>query len=184
MTITTTASETYEQRLDNAVEVANELEPGTATASVSPASVPKLFWASVSLFAVNVLVLSGIALSPELRVTVYGEDRPGYISDDSKPSPFTEVVDTAKPRKVKLAQRVTPVLYQEPVMADPSLAPTELAVPRASQVAAASTVSTAPSSATLRGDAVYRAAESYGDFRRVTAMSRELVPPTPRRVTN
>jgi hypothetical protein len=57
MTITTTASETYEQRLDNAVEVANELEPGTATASVSPASVPKLFWASVSLFAVNVLVL-------------------------------------------------------------------------------------------------------------------------------
>lgn len=182
MTINTTASETYEQRLDHAAEAANNPEPGDN--ATSPASAPKLFWAGAALFAMNVLVLGGIATSPELRVSVYGEVRPGYMSVD-KPSPFTEVVDTAKPRKVKLAQRVTPILqYPEPTMADLSLAPTELAVPRASQVAAATLVSTAPASTTLRGDAAYRAADSYGEFRRVTAVSRELVPPTPRRVTN
>lgn len=184
MTITTTASETYEQRLDPAAEVANNLEPGVETASASSASLPKLFWAGISLFAMNIVVLGGIALSPELRVSVYGEDLPGHSISVDKPSPFTEVVDTAKPRKVKLAQRVTPILHQEPVMDDASLSPTELAVPRASQVTAASTVSSAPSAKTITGDEVYRQVESYGNFRRVTAMSRELVPPATRRVTN
>lgn len=184
MTTTTSTSDTYRQRLDSPAEVANNLESGVDTFN-SPASVPKLFWAGASLFIVNLAVLGAIALSPELRISVYGADHSSFSVYATKPSPFTEVVDTARPRKVKLAQRVTPILYREPVMEDVSLSPTELAVPRASQVAAAAaSISTAPSSNTVTGDAVYRQVERYGDFRRVTAMSRELVPPTPRRVTN
>ncbi len=178
MTITTTASETYDQqRLDPAAESAVESSP------CGPLSCPKLFWAGAALFAANLFVVGGILLSPDLRVGLYGAELPSArtVSVD-KPSPFTQVVDTEKPRKVKLAQRVTPVLYQEPVAAE--MAPAELNIPRASQAVAATTVSTSPSSTTLRGEAVYRQVESYGEFRRVTAMSRELAPPTPRRVTN
>lgn len=187
MTITTIASETYEQQQQLDPATAHDfVEEPVAESKCSPISCPKLFWAGLGVFAANLAVLFGVVLSPELRVGVYGDETPAaYAASVDKPSPFTPVVEEGKPRKVKLAERVHPVLYQEPVMADNSAAaPTELSIPRASQAAASMAVYSAPSSGTVTGNAVYRQVESYGDFRRVTAASQELVPPTPRRVTN
>jgi hypothetical protein len=178
MTITTSASDVYEQKDDAVVDRRT-------------VSVPKLAVLGLSLFAANIAVLGGFAMSPELKVGVYGDDSPtAYNVSADKPSPFTLVVDTNdKPRKARVAERVRPVLQQDPVMAyentNAAAQPVDLTIPRASQQAAAMTTYTAPSSrTTVSGDAAYRKAESYGDFRRVTAMSQELVPPTSRRVTN
>jgi hypothetical protein len=190
MTITTLASETYnvqQKRAVDALEFSEPVrEPAVESIDCSPISCPKLFWAGAALFAANLAVLFGVVLSPELRVGLYGAERPGAytVTSVDKPSPFTPVVEEGKPRKVKLAQRLRPILYQEPVEADSGMAPTDLAIPRASQTAAVTTVNTAPSVRTVTGDAVYRQVENYGEFRRVTAASQELIPPTPRRVSN
>jgi len=95
----------------------------------------------MGLFACNLIVMGGAALSPELQVGVYGvESSRAYA--DAKPSPFTEIIDTARPRPVKLAQRLTPVIEQVPVQTDASQQSAygytearyiDLSIPRASQ---------------------------------------------------
>jgi hypothetical protein len=191
MTITSTPSEFYSrtENLDpSTVTDAGRTAETSSDEQKSRIPVPKLAVFALSLFGTNIAILGGIAASPDLRVGLYGLDdsASAYHASVDKPSPFTPVVDTEKPRKVRVAERVSPILYQEPVMAyESNVAPTELAIPRASQVSAAVTAHSVPSSRTVTGAAAYRVAESYGEFRRATAVAAEVVtPPTPRRVTN
>jgi len=53
---------------------------------------PRLAWMGVGLFACNLIVMGGAALSPELQVGVYG-DESNRAYADAKPSPFTEIID-------------------------------------------------------------------------------------------
>lgn len=167
MTTITSATYIYE-RLDN------------DSAAISPAArdeepklrVPALFWAGVVVFAANLLVLSGIWLSPELRVNMYGEDavhsRAAYV----RPSPFTETVQLAKAANPKRPEKLRPVLFQEPPV-DPTES-AELLLPQGAQsstaaLAASSSLTVHRPEQPVGGERAYRAAESYPDLPRVTA---------------
>ena len=101
------------------------------TASAQQARFPVLFWAAVILFVVNLLVLVGIWLSPELRVGFYGIESGKLSGSYTRPSPFDEQVTMSASRKVKQPEKVRPVLYQEPQ----SMEAAELDLPRASMPA-------------------------------------------------
>jgi hypothetical protein len=175
VTTTTTNTETYE-RLD--AELSNTPED-----SESP-QLPSLFWAGVVLFAVNLLILFFIWLSPELRVNMYGEDAE-YSAASFRPSPFTETVELAKARKPKQAARVRPVFYEEPALTEFSQS-AGLLLPRSSQVAAAIAAADRPEQ-TVTGAAVDKIVDSYSAFPRVTAslntVRRESQEAAPRRVS-
>ncbi|MBC7927545.1 MAG: hypothetical protein H7039_18015 [Bryobacteraceae bacterium] len=121
MTLTSTATETLD------------------TAAVLPqqrwTSLPKLFWAGVSLFVVNMFVMGVSASSPELRVNAYGAENSTTYESAGKPSPFTEVIGTANRQPVKAPVRVVPVIPQQPVLADLG-SPADLVIPRYSESAA------------------------------------------------
>lgn len=121
MRITTIALETYEPAAASEVE-ATAVHPVEIPARSQP-PLPKLFWAGVALFIANVVVLGSSALSPELTVSLYGDLGRTHAAALDRPSPFTEVVDTATPRKLKLAERVTPIFSQEPVAGDGATLP-------------------------------------------------------------
>lgn len=71
---------------------------------------PKLFWAAAATFSANLLIAAGFFLSPELRVTMYGEEPDQHRTWTVKPSPFTEVIDPKPVKKVRRAERITPVV--------------------------------------------------------------------------
>lgn len=181
MTINSTNTETYE-RLDH---VSDSVSPADTNAGQSPKQrIPNLFLAGTVLFAVNLLILFCIWLSPELRVTMYGEDSE-FSSAYFRPSPFTETVQTAKARKPKQAARVRPVLFEEPQLTEFSQS-ADLLLPRSTQPAAASLTVHRPEQP-VSGQAVHSVVESYSEFPRVTASLNAIhagsVEVAPRRVS-
>ena len=124
----------------SAVNIINAEETNAYDSEKSPSKCvrcPRLVMAGLTLFACNILVLGGMALSPELKVGVYGEES-GRVYAADKPSPFMEVVDS-RPHKVRLAERVKPIVVQEGPTEQynaysAAYTPTELNLPRASQV--------------------------------------------------
>ena len=156
MTTTTTNTETYERR-------------DTQTDSNTPAGaesqrISNLFWAGAVLFAVNLLILFCMWLSPELRVNMYGEDAE-HLSAYFRPSPFIETVQLAKAQKPKQAARVRPVFYEESPLTEFQSA--DLLLPRSSQVAAA--IAANRPEQPVSGAEVDKVVESYSTFPRVTA---------------
>lgn len=109
MTTNITTTYTYE-RLDTNLAA---VPPAARDAeSESGLRIPPLMWAGGILFAVNLLILFCIWLSPELRVTMYGEDA-GHKSAFVRPSPLTETVQPAKTGTLKQPEKVRPA-DQEP----------------------------------------------------------------------
>ena len=162
MTTTTTNTETYERL--------NTIEAGSPAvmdaAQNSKQRIPKLFWAGVVLFAVNLLILFCIWLSPELRVNMYGEDSES-ISAYFRPSPFTEQVNPAKAQKPKQAAKLRPVFFEDPLMTEFSQS-AELVLPRSTQTTAASVTANRPEQP-VSGAEVHKVVESYSEFPRMTA---------------
>jgi len=97
-----------------------------------------MLWAAGAIFACNLMVVSAGALTPELNVGVYGDETAASYNDP-RPSPFENVIDTSRPRSVKLAERLRPIVVQEvPLQTTTSYVEagyTDLNLPRASQVA-------------------------------------------------
>ena len=102
------------------------------TKAAEPTEFPVLFWAAVILFVVNLLVLFGIWISPQLRVSMYGEEEGALAGTYARPSPFTERVSLSVSAKPRQPEKVRPVLYQEPESAINA----ELALPRTTMRAA------------------------------------------------
>jgi hypothetical protein len=72
---------------------------------------PKLFWGGAILFSVNLVIATCIAISPELNVTVYGDDiQP--VNTGKKPTAFVNP-EPRKPGAVRAAVKLTPVV--EPI---------------------------------------------------------------------
>ena len=164
MTTTTTNTETYE-RLNAEFDSVSPAD--TDAGQNSPKQrIPNLFWAGLVLFAVNMLILFCIWLSPELRVNMYGEDGESS-SAYFRPSPFTEVVSTAKARKPIQAAKVRPVFYEEPLLTEFSQS-ADLLLPRSTQPSAASLNVHRPEQP-VSGGAVHKVVDSYSEFPRMTA---------------
>jgi hypothetical protein len=162
VTTTTTNTETYE-RLDTEFD---SVSPAVGAAEKRSARIPNIFWAGVVLFAVNMLILFCIWLSPELRVNMYGED--GESSNAYfRPSPFTEMVQLAKVQKPRQAAKVRPVFYEEPLPTEFSQS-ADLLLPRSTQSTATSLTASRPEQP-VSGSEVDRVVDSYSAFPRVTA---------------
>src|SRR5215203_5929990 len=86
------------ERSDKSVECVEERIPLTA--------LPKLVWVGAALFTANVLVGIGMWVTPNRTTDPYGREVT-HDSSYTKPSPFTEVVDTTRHR-VRLAAKVRP----------------------------------------------------------------------------
>ena len=157
VTTTTTNTETYERR-------DTEIDSNTP-AGVESQRIPNLFWAGAVLFAVNLLILFFMWLTPELRVNMYGEDAE-HSSAWFRPSPFTETVQLAKAQKPKQAAKVRPVFEEESPLTEFSQS-AELLLPRSSQVAAA--IAANRPEQPVSGAEVDKVVESYSSFPRVTA---------------
>ena len=162
MTTTTTNTETYE-RLDTEFDT---MSPAGISVERRSQRLPNLFWAGVVLFAVNMLILFCIWLSPELRVNMYGEDGESS-SAYFRPSPFTEMVQLAQAPKPKQAAKVRPVFYEEPLPTEFSQS-ADLLLPRSTQTIAAS-VNANRSEQRVTGADVHKVVDSYSAFPRVTA---------------
>lgn len=76
---------------------------------VALCDLPKLVWAGAILLTVNLLIGAGMLITPDVEADIYGHEVQARYAADSKPSPFTEVVDSKK-HKVRLAAKVRPVL--------------------------------------------------------------------------
>jgi hypothetical protein len=169
VTITTDSTTTYE-RLDASV---NAESPASVDSDPSSkARFPVLFWAGAVLFAVNVLILFCMWLSPELKVTMYGVDA-DRVSAYFRPSPFIETVQLAKARKSKQPERVRPVFYEESQIADFTEA-ASLALPRSTPSlmatpAASSTLTVYRPEQPVSGERLTKIVDSYSDYPRVTA---------------
>jgi hypothetical protein len=162
VTTTTTKTETYE-RLDTEFE---SVSPAGGAVEKDSQRIPNIFWAGVVLFAVNMLILFCIWLSPELRVNMYGEDgesQNAYF----RPSPFTEVVQLAKIQKPKQAAKVRPVFYEEPLPTEFSQS-ADLLLPRSTLTNAAS-IDANRIEQPVSGADVHKVVDSYSAFPRVTA---------------
>ena len=124
------------------------------SAATAPKEFPALFWAAVILFVVNLLVLFAIWVSPDLRVSMYGENEGSLAGAYVKPSPFTEQVVVTAANKVRRPEKVRPAFYQGPQPDEAA----ELDLPRTTMpVSAEQNISS------------QRAVESYAEFPRMTA---------------
>ena len=168
--MTTNPTETYTyERLD--IEL-SAISPAAQDAEPqSRPRTPGLLWAGGVLFAVNMLIVFCIWLSPELRVNMYGEDAE-HSSVYFRPSPLTETVQLAKAVKPKQPEKVRPVFYEEPQF--DLMESADLLLPRSTQSTMAA--SAASSSLTVHrpeqpvsGERVHKVVESYSEFPRMTA---------------
>ena len=80
---------------------------------ISIGQLPKLVWASVALFSINLVIGTGIMLTPSVKLDLYGHEVQSVRAASSKPSPFTEVIDNRK-KKVQVATKVRPVVTEAP----------------------------------------------------------------------
>jgi hypothetical protein len=143
--VTTNIATTYTyERLDTNLAAvppaARDAEPE------SRLRIPLLIWAGGILFAVNLLILFCVWLSPELRVTMYGEDadhRSAYV----RPSPFTETAQLVTTGPLRQPEKVQPASYQEPQL----------------------DLTQSAASSPITGERVHQVVESYSDFPRMTA---------------
>jgi hypothetical protein len=98
---------------------------------------PKVAWAGVALFGVNAVIGIGMLITPNMQTDIYGHEAVQVRTTRfSKPSPFTEVVDTRKP-KVKVAQKLHPVAFEQSPLEETAAAITtesSLDLPRTSRV--------------------------------------------------
>lgn len=95
---------------DTVKQTTNEQSAGQGRKS----TFPKLFWAGVLLFTTNIVVAAFIVVSPNLTVTMYGAELAETTSPTDKPSPFMQRVSD-KPVKVKVATRVMPIIFEQPI---------------------------------------------------------------------
>jgi hypothetical protein len=102
MTLTDSATISYESRESSAVTAADERIPVTR--------LPKLLWASAALLSMNLIIGAGMSATSNIELDMYGSEVRAS-SAALKPSPFTEVVDTTK-RKVQVAAKLTPVVFE------------------------------------------------------------------------
>ena len=84
---------------------------------ISITQLPKLAWASLALLSMNLVVGTGITLTPSVQLDMYGHEVRSFRAASLKPSPFTEVVDIRK-KKVQMAVKARPVLAETPEMLD------------------------------------------------------------------
>jgi hypothetical protein len=178
--------------LTTTYERPDEVEDPAQDRSQIPCST--ILWAAAALFTVNVLILAAIWLSPELRVGVYGAETESSHSF-YKPSPFTEVVETAPAKPVRAAAKVRPVLYQDPEPTAfpesaefvlPGSAFSSAGAPQPAAASAAASYTPVSSSAVERaqpvtGAALDRMVESYSAYPRVTASLNRVMPDAPAR---
>ncbi len=101
--------------LDTACVMRHQPDFPTATTDefISIGQLPKLVWASVALFSINLVIGIGIMLTPNVKLDLYGYEVQSVRAASSKPSPFTEVIDTRK-KKVQVAAKVYPVVTEAP----------------------------------------------------------------------
>ena len=76
-----------------------------------PAAFPKLFWAGIILFTLNLITAAGFWLRPELRVGMYGREVQRVAA--FKPSPWTPAVSTAKVKAPRAAEKLRPIVFDE-----------------------------------------------------------------------
>jgi hypothetical protein len=75
---------------------------------------PALFWATMILFSANLVIAGSLLLTERLRVDAYGQElTEGEITNDWRPSPYTEVVASAK-RKVRQPEQLYPASFIAP----------------------------------------------------------------------
>jgi hypothetical protein len=73
---------------------------------------PKIFWAALLVFGLNVGLAIVVLFGPELHVDMYGDQEERVVlAAESKPSPFVGTPEE-KPRKVRVAEKLTPVLVE------------------------------------------------------------------------
>lgn len=119
--------------------VADVLEAETVENSEDRMSIwqlPKLVWAGAGLFGINAVIGIGMLVTPNLQTDIYGHRMTQTRQVKfPKPSPFTEVVDTRK-QKVKLAEKLYPVVSEAPPVEENAAAIQEsnLDLPRTSHV--------------------------------------------------
>jgi hypothetical protein len=81
-----------------------------AVERISIWNLPKLVWVGTALFCANLLIGTGVLVTPGIATDVYGKEVHSAYVTSSKPSPFTETVDVAK-HKVQLAAKIRPVSF-------------------------------------------------------------------------
>ena len=126
---------------------------------------PKLVWACGALFSVNLLIAGAIAISPELRVDMYGEavdPASEFALAGARPSPFVEPA-SLKPRPVRTAERLRPI-----VEIDPEVQAAVMMELPARTVTAALPVRAA-NVAYVSGEKVHDVVEKQSDYPRLTA---------------
>lgn len=92
---------------------------------------PRILWAGAGLFTVNLGILLSLSAAPKMQVNMYGHE-PEPARSYTKPSPFLEVVPMEAARKIKEAEKLRPVLSQEPAQAATVDESMQLTIPRAS----------------------------------------------------
>ncbi|HUS05845.1 MAG TPA: hypothetical protein VMZ52_06105 [Bryobacteraceae bacterium] len=114
-------------------------EPETHAAPKDEAEIciPKLFWAALLIFAVNLSIVIWFYFSPgfSVRMSGFHPEEAARLAM-AKPSVFDRTVDE-KPMRIRAAAKVRPVLYDLPVLNIPAktvLAVYEPPMPRATTV--------------------------------------------------
>lgn len=121
----------------------------------------KLLWGSTILFTVNVMVLFGIAVSPEWKVDMYGQADEAAAVDALKPTPFVQPVQETR-RAVRTAPKLEPVIETATNFNEAELQIPIRSVAHDSQPAARS-------SNYISGDRVYAVVEGEANYPRMSA---------------
>lgn len=80
-------------------------------AHISLWQLPKIFWAALFVFSLNVALAVVVLFGPELHVDMYGDQEHVVQAAELKPSPFVGTPEE-KPRRVRVADKLTPVLVE------------------------------------------------------------------------
>jgi hypothetical protein len=88
--------------------------------NISIVEMPKPLWLGVLLFAVNIVVGSGLMAAPELDTDLFGREVRSVHAAALKPSPFTERADIGK-TEVKSAAKLRPIVYDQVVTMEPPI---------------------------------------------------------------
>jgi hypothetical protein len=166
MEINTTAATIY-----NLSGSAVPKETGNDVERISIWHLPKIAWATGLLFSMNLLIATGVAISPELDVDIYGEAVGDVVLAGAKPSPFVE--PEPRPRAVRAALKLTPIVEFAPEIGWNG----ELAAPRSSESATAAPAAIPAAyrqPAYVTGSYAYEAAEKQMKFQKVSTAPVEM----------
>jgi hypothetical protein len=84
-------------------------DDGEQAEKISIWDLPKILWAGLILFVVNLVIATGIAASPELDVDIRGETAGAAAAAATKPSAFVKP-EPEKQRAVRAPVKLQPVL--------------------------------------------------------------------------